>query len=114
MVDVIIENDKVVFNVKGIHKVLALKSRIEVPREHIASARIDSTVFSIYKGIRAPGTYIPGLITAGTFRKDGKRIFWDVFRKSNAIVVDLVEEKYSQLVIEVAEPAVVINMLNAK
>ena len=51
-----------------------------------------------------PGTNIPGVLTAGTFYQDGKRIFWDVHRPEKAIVIDLHDERFSQLIVEVADP----------
>ncbi|MFC1554552.1 hypothetical protein ACFL7D_07960 [candidate division KSB1 bacterium] len=114
MVNITVEGDRVVFSVQGLHKVLALKSGIEVSRSHIVSAYTDESVFTFYKGMRVPGTHIPGVITAGTFRKDGKKIFWDVFRKKNAVVVALAEEDYDRFVIEVEDPVAAMNLLNSK
>jgi len=111
MVEISIDGGNVIFNVKGLHKILAFKSRLEIPREHIVTVRHDPTISTFYKGIRSPGTHIPGLIAAGTFFKDGKRVFWDVFRAKNAVVVDLTGEKYNQLIVEVEDPAGIVALL---
>ena len=71
----------------GLHKIWALKSRLEIPADHISAVlrAADERV----RGIRLPGTQIPGLITAGTYYEaDGKRVFWDVCDKEKAIAVD--------------------------
>jgi hypothetical protein len=35
-----------------------------------------------------PGTNIPGVLTAGTFYQDGKRVFWDVHNPDNTVVIE--------------------------
>ena len=113
MIEVERESDKVVFQVKGLHKLWALKSRLEIPTAHIRGAKKDPDAVRGWKGWRAPGTYVPGLITAGTFHLEGRRIFWDVCNPKNVIVVDLDDESYNQLVIEVADPDAVVNLLTS-
>jgi len=44
-----------------------------------------------------PGTNIPGVITAGTSYQDGKRIFCDVHRPKNTVVIELKDERYNEL-----------------
>lgn len=112
MVDVRIEGPTVVFEVRGLHKLWALKSRIEVPRRRIVGARHDPTVArGCWKGWRMPGTHVPGLLIAGTFYLHGERVFWDVRDAERAVVVELDGHAYDRLVIEVADPAAVVAML---
>ncbi len=112
MVAVRTEANTVVFDVQGLHQLWAFKGRLDIPRDHVRSARRDPNVVKGWKGWRAPGTSVPGLITAGTFHLDGDRIFWDVSNPENAVVVDLVDHDYRQLVIEVEDPDAVVSMLN--
>jgi hypothetical protein len=113
MVEVRLDAEKVIFEVKGPHKLWALKSRLEIPRENIRGARRDPTVVQGSKGWRLPGTHVPGLITARTFHLEGKRIFWDVSNPENAVVVELRGEDYDELVIEVDDPDAVVRLLTA-
>ena len=112
MVDVRIEGDTVVFDVRGLHQLWAFKGQLDIPCEHVLNARHDPTAVKGWKGWRAPGTSVPGLITAGTFHLDGDRIFWDVSNPENAVVVDLSSDDYRQLIIEVEDPGSVVEMLN--
>ena len=57
------------------------------------------------KGLRAPGTHVPGVIIAGTFYQEGKRVFWDVKDPEKTIVINLADERYDELIVEVADPA---------
>jgi hypothetical protein len=60
-----------------------------------------------------PGTYVPGILIAGTYYKGGERFFWDVRKRQNTIVVELAGEPYHKLVIEVEDPSAEIARLKA-
>jgi hypothetical protein len=60
-----------------------------------------------------PGTSIPGVIRAGTFYEDGKRVFWDVHKAENTVVIELHDERYNELVVEVAEPKAAVELVKA-
>jgi hypothetical protein len=47
---------------------------------------------------------VPGVITAGTFYQDGKRLFWDVQHPEKTIAIGLHDERFNELVVEVADP----------
>jgi hypothetical protein len=70
MVRISIQGDAAVFDVQGLHKLWAFKSRLKVPRAHITNVRADPDVATaLWKGFRMPGTHLPGILTAGTFSK---------------------------------------------
>jgi hypothetical protein len=105
MVTIDILDNTLVLEVQGWHKLWALKRRLDIPLAHIDRVYAEpSTTLGWWKGIRAPGTHIPGLIVAGTFYKAGKRIFWDVRNPKNTIVIDLKGGHYNQLIVEVQDP----------
>src|SRR5580700_8224962 len=81
------------------------QSSLEIPLVHITGVRADSEVAcGWWHGVRMPGTSVPGVITAGTFYQDGKRVFWDVHHPEKTIVIDLHDERFNELVVEVADP----------
>ncbi len=61
--------------------------------------------------MRAPGTYVPGVIVAGTFHADGERVFWDVRDAQKAIVIHLGDEQYARLVVEVDDPSAAVELI---
>jgi hypothetical protein len=76
LVDLSIAEGKLVLHVQGADKLWAFKSSLEIPLVHIADVRTDPEIArGWYHGIRMPGTNVPGVITAGTFYHDGKRVF---------------------------------------
>jgi hypothetical protein len=100
------------FKVKGMHKLWAFTSEIQIPCEHVIKAYQDEVIVTGKKGFRFPGTSVPGVIHAGTFLNNGEKNFWDVSNSKNAIVIDLKDEQYHQLIIEVENPLEVIDLLN--
>lgn len=110
MVDISVSGGKLILNVHGADKLWALKSSLEIPLAHITGIRADGNVArGWWHGTRLPGTNVPGVITAGTFYQHGQRIFWDVHNPGNAIVIELRDERYNELIVEVAEPEATVN-----
>jgi hypothetical protein len=105
MVDLSIAEGKLTLHVRGADKLWAFKSTLEIPLVHIAGVRANpEAAHGWYHGMRMPGTNVPGVVTAGTFYQDGKRVFWDVHHPEKTIVIDLHDERYNELVVEVDDP----------
>ena len=99
-------------HVQGADKLWAFKSSLEIPLVHIAGIRADPEIaHGWWHGVRLPGTNLPGVITAGTFYQDGKRVFWDVHNPANTVVITLRDERYDELVVEVANPQEALKMI---
>ena len=114
MVSVSVTGGIAIFEVEGLDKLWSLKSRLEIPVAHIRDVRADpEAARGWWHGIRAPGTNVPGVITAGTFYQDGKRVFWDVHHPEQAIVIALKDERYDELIVEVANPLMTLDLLRA-
>ena len=110
--DFSIAEGSLMLHVRGADKLWAFKSSLEIPLVHIAGVRADpETARGWYHGIRMPGTSVPGVITAGTFYQDGKRVFWDVHHPEKTIVIDLHDERYNELVVEVDDPEAAVKLI---
>ena len=100
-----ITGDTLHLRVEGLDQLWAFKSELAIPLRHITSVRTDAEVTKKwFHGIKWPGISVPGVITAGTFYRDGKRIFWDIHNPERAVVITLADESYNELVIEVEDP----------
>jgi hypothetical protein len=100
-----LDHDSLVVHVTGADRIFALKSVLTIPLEHVlGAAKDEEEAHSWYHGIRAPGTNIPGVITAGTFHQHGESVFWDVHHPERAIAISLRDESYGKLVVEVDDP----------
>ena len=114
MVNVVIEGDRVRFEVEGWDQLWALKSHLEIPLAHVQAVRADpEPARGWWHGVRLPGTQIPGLLTAGSFYQSGGFVFYDVHDPERTVVIELDHEHYQRLVIEVENPADVVKMLRS-
>ena len=105
MTEVELTRDALVVHLQGMDQLWALKSRLEIPLAHVVGADVDPEIArEWHKGIRAAGTHVPGVIMAGTFYQDGERVFWDVHDPGRAVMIQLRDERYARLVIEVENP----------
>lgn len=112
MVDLTISGQSLLVHVRGMHKVWALKSFLEIPLAHIVEVRADSQIaHRWYHGIRLPGTNIPGVLTAGTFYQNGKKSFWDIHDPDKVVVIELTNEPYDRLVVEVVDPKAAVEIV---
>jgi hypothetical protein len=103
----------------GWHKLWSFKSRIDVPLEHVVEIRrLKDDEGWLAGGLRMPGTCLPGLIKAGSYyrwsqRKTGEWSFWDVGKRDRAVVVELRNEKYARLILEVEDPDATVEAVGA-
>jgi hypothetical protein len=105
MTEIELTRDALIVHVRGMDRLWALKSRLEIPLSHVVGAEVNPEVARQWrKGIRTPGTHVPGVITAGTFHQEGERVFWDVHDPEKTVVIQLRDERYARLVIEVDDP----------
>jgi hypothetical protein len=110
---VTVEGDTLVVKITGLDKLWALKSSLSIPLANVRGATADPGILREPKGLKAPGTRVPGVITAGTFHIDGERVFWDVHDASKAVVIELTDERYARLVVQVADPRAAVTAIQA-
>ncbi len=105
MATVTIEGDRLIVDLSGWEAVFALKRRIDVPISSISSARAGTLTSKRPNGLRLPGTYVPAVITAGSYWWKGRGwSFWSVRHHESTIDIRLHETRYHRIVIEVADP----------
>ncbi len=104
MAPIEIVDSSLLVHVEGMDRVWALKSQLTIPLVHVRAATVDPVIADSRKGWRLPGVNIRGVIVAGTFHHDGDRVFWDVHDGAKAVVIELADETYQRLVIEVDDP----------
>ena len=111
MVEVSVADGMLKVEILGWHKLFAFKSRLLIPLNHVSDVRRDpEDAVRWWKGWRLCGTSLPG-VAAGWYYKDGRHVFWDIGKAQNAIAIDLVNEGYSQLIVEVADPEAAVSLI---
>lgn len=107
MAEVAITDGMVRFRMVGANKVWAMRSELGIPLSVVQEVRVDPEPQALTSGLRLPGTWIPGLLVAGTYRRPGLRSFLAVRQGRDALVLELEGHEYDRVVIDVDEPEAV-------
>jgi hypothetical protein len=105
MVQLSVDQGNLICEVEGMHKFWACKSRLEVPIEHVKAVHVrPEETRRWWHGWKIVGSEFPGVIAAGIFRLNGKWVFWDISNPDHAIEIELKDDAYDRLLIEVEDP----------
>jgi hypothetical protein len=96
---VIVESGNVVVKMSEFEKFEAFHADVHVPLTAVRDVRVVEDAWPELRGIRAPGTGIPGVIAVGTRRGSFGKDFAVVHGKETAVVIDLDGASYSRLVV---------------
>lgn len=112
MVRITVEDSKMVLKLEGSDRLWAFKSHIEIPLKHISGVRIDpQEAHRWLEGVKEVGARIPGIIKVGTFYEQEGQVFWDVHHPDSTIIIELSDERYRELVVEVEDPKSAVEMI---
>jgi hypothetical protein len=100
---------------RGFDVVWAVRRRVSVPLEHVTGARVDPHVASHgpWLGAGQTDALLDYAVAAGPMLVHGRHEFWDVHHPERAVSIDLVDEPFARLVLEVADPEAVVGAINA-
>jgi hypothetical protein len=108
MVDVDITSQEVILRPRGLHKLWTFKREVRIPRaqlKRVVAGVSPEARAMLSHSIRMPGTAVPLLITAGSYRCRGEWAFWDVVGSGeNAVTLSTEGHRYTQLVVDVVDP----------
>ncbi len=116
MVDISVTDDALEIDVRGMHKLWALKSTLRIPLDDVVDIRHDPERASrSFPGLRFPGTHLPAFYTAGTYyQADFRPDFWTVRRPDQAVVVQCREgAAYDEIIVEVEDPGATVARVRA-
>ncbi|MGO9830928.1 MAG: hypothetical protein ACLPJH_12385 [Myxococcaceae bacterium] len=115
MVDVDITGEEVVIRPRGLHRLWTLKREVRIPRSQLRSVEAGVSPearAALWRSVRLPGTFVPALIAAGSFRTQGRWFFWDVVGDGrNALTLSTEGHHYAELLVDVAEPGLTLAAL---
>jgi hypothetical protein len=103
----------VVIRPRGLHRLWALKREVRIPRVQLK--RVEAGVSPdararLWHSLRLPGTSVPWLITAGSYRFAGRWAFWDVVGNGEKAVTLRTEgHRYADLVVDVEDPGATVD-----
>lgn len=115
MARITVEGQDLVVGIEGTDKLWTFRSHLTVPLAHVARIRHDPDEVRAteWTGVKAGGARIPGHLAAGTFHQAGEWVFWDVHDPDSTVIVELHDERYGRLVVEVDDPGAVVAEVTA-
>jgi len=113
MATLVISRDTVTLHMTTLEHAEGFHGDIAVPTSSVQSARITKDVWSELKGIRAPGTGLPGVIAVGTRRTRSGNDFAAVHGRGPGVVLTLAGQDFVHLILTVPDPDAVIAELRA-
>ena len=93
-----VDGDELLLDLTGFEKLEGFHGDIRVPVSCVREIRATDDPWSELRGIRAPGTGIPGVVAVGT-RRGGHKDFAAVHGKGPAVVVELEGADFERLVV---------------
>lgn len=103
MAKLVLEGDDLVVRLSPLEKLGALRGDVRVPLATVRTVRASDDPWSELRGIRAPGTGLPGVISLCTRRGPGIRDFAAVYQKGPAVVVEMEGADFNRLVVSCAD-----------
>lgn len=116
MVDISVSDDALEIDVRGMHKLSALKSSLRVPLDDVVDIRHDpERAARSFPGLRFPGTHVPALYRAGTYyQADFRPDFWTVRHPDQAVVIQCRDgAAYDEIIVEVEDPGATVARVRA-
>jgi hypothetical protein len=94
-----VESDELVLTLSAVEKVEGFHGSIRVPVSTVRDVRSVADPWSELRGIRAPGTGVPGVIAVGTRRGSDIRDFVAVHGHGPAVVIDMDGAEFGRFVV---------------
>ena len=102
MATIAVDGNDLVVRLSALEKIGALRGNIRLPLASVRVVRVSNTPWSELRGIRAPGTGVPGLFSLCTRRGPGVHDFAAVYGRRPAVVIELTGASFDRLVISCA------------
>jgi hypothetical protein len=100
-----IADGRLIVQPRGLDVLWTLRRCVEIPLDRVKEVRVVPRAEAPRVELRVPGTYVQGVIVAGSYGVGGHRAFWDVRRGDPVLVIECGEgAPYRTLVLEFAEP----------
>ena len=107
-----VHDDRLLVRPVGLVRFWALSRGVDVPITSVIDVGVHDRK-GLLRGWRAPGTYLPGVMTAGTFRSRGDKDLWMVGRTDKVLVIELTGENHRHVIVQVEDPEAAVAALKA-
>jgi len=115
MAEIRVDGGQVVVQLSLTEKIGALHGDLHFPPSAVRAVRVVDKPFGEIRGIRSPGTWVPGVVALGTWRRREGRDFVAVYRSKRGIVVDVDANQvnYQRIILSTNDPDGACNLLTS-
>ena len=114
-------SENVIITLTGVDAMWAIKRRLVINRQQIVSAKVMDRKAAIkLLRLRLWGSYLPGVVCAGTFSvskkaglRQGSRAFCSLYRAKQVLVITTSNTRPALVMVQVAEPEAIATALSA-
>ncbi len=99
MATLAVVGENLIVKLSWFEKLEAWHSDVSVRRSGVRDGRVVDSAWPELRGVRAPGTGVPGVVAVGTRRGGFGKDFAVVHGNGPAVVVELEGERYARLVV---------------
>ena len=111
LAEIVVRDGELVVQLSALEKLGALHADVRVPIANVVWARVVEHPWEALRGLRCPGTGIPGVIMLGTKRGRFGADFAAVYKDRPAVAVELRDAAFCRLIVTVDDPAAVARSL---
>jgi hypothetical protein len=86
--------------VEGLDKLWSFKGKLTIPRSSITKVYLRPEELRP-PWLKAPGTYLPKVIIAGSYHGSDRKEFWNTHFHDDCVVFDLSDFDYTRVVVDV-------------
>ena len=105
-------DDELLVRPVGLVRLWALSRGLDCPVTSISDVGVADRK-ALPRKWRTVGTHLPGVMTAGRFRSHGDNDLWMVGRAKEVLVIELHDQPYRHLIVEVEDPHAAVEALRA-
>jgi hypothetical protein len=103
MAHVVIDGQMLTVKMSRWERLGAQHRDVTVPLAAVTAVSTTEDPWTIFEGIRAPGTGIPGVIMLGTLRSKGSKTFCAVYRHGPALVITTTDPAFARLIVSASD-----------
>jgi hypothetical protein len=112
MADLVVDGNDLTLEMSRIEHLEGFRGDLIAPRSAVTSVRAVDDPWPELRGMRAPGTGLPGVIAVGTRRGSFGKDFAAVHGKGPAVVVEFAGQEFQRWILTVDDPAAVVERVS--
>jgi hypothetical protein len=106
MAELFLDRDHLDLVLGPVERVGALRGGMRIPLDRIREVRVSEQPFAAIRGLRAPGTAIPGVVALGTWRsRRHGRSFVAAYRGRPALVIEFDGGSVDRVIVSIDDAA---------